>query len=64
VSKTESLDRIVHVPAVSESSNSRKLRDRKPSIFNAFEIFDHTGYRMATVLEVKQEIPAYNLVVE
>jgi len=21
----------------------RKLRDRKPSLFNAFEIFDHTG---------------------
>jgi len=28
---------------VSESSPARKLRDRKPSLFNAFEIFDHTG---------------------
>ena len=25
------------------SSCARKLRDRKPSLFNAFEIFDHTG---------------------
>jgi hypothetical protein len=24
-------------------SCARKLRDRKPSLFNAFEIFDHTG---------------------
>jgi hypothetical protein len=46
------------------SSCARKLRDRKPSLFNAFEIFDRTGYRMAPVFEVKQEILAYNLVVE
>jgi hypothetical protein len=26
-----------------ESPNARKLRDREPSLFNAFEIFDHTG---------------------
>ena len=25
-------------------SCARKLRDRKPSLFNAFEIFDHTGH--------------------
>jgi hypothetical protein len=34
--------RIVHALEVSESSRARKLRDRKPSLFNAFEIFDHT----------------------
>jgi hypothetical protein len=34
--------RIVHALEVSESSCARKLRDRKPSLFNAFEIFDHT----------------------
>jgi len=28
---------------VSESSRARKLRDRKPSLFNAFEILDHTA---------------------
>src|SRR5260370_12478168 len=35
--------RIVHSFEVSESSCARKLRYRKPSLFNAFEIFDHTG---------------------
>jgi SAM-dependent methyltransferase len=30
------------------------LRDRKPSLFNAFEIFDHTGYENITVLDVSQ----------
>jgi hypothetical protein len=34
--------RIVHAFEVSESSCARKLRYRKPSLFNAFEIFDHT----------------------
>src|SRR5260370_39619664 len=33
--------RIVHAFEVSESSCARKLRYRKPSLFNAFEIFDH-----------------------
>ena len=33
--------RIVHAFEVSESC-ARKLRYRKPSLFNAFEIFDHT----------------------
>src|SRR5258706_3201638 len=28
---------------VLETSCARKLRNRKPSLFNAFEIFDHTG---------------------
>lgn len=27
----------------SESSCAKKLRDRKPSFFNTFEIFDHSG---------------------
>src|SRR5205823_13214662 len=39
--------RIVHALEVSETSCAEKLRDRKPSLFNTFEIFDHTGYTPA-----------------
>jgi hypothetical protein len=35
---------LLHSLEVSESSCARKLRDRKRSLFNAFEIFDHTTY--------------------
>src|SRR5947208_6474952 len=40
--KLDRRTRIVHALEVSESSSARKLRDRKPSLFNTFEIFDHT----------------------
>src|SRR4029077_3829601 len=39
--KLDRRTQIVHALEDSESS-ARKLRDRKPSLFNAFEIFDHT----------------------
>src|SRR6266566_1112271 len=42
--KLDRRTRIVHALEVSESSCARKLRDRKPSLFNTFEIFDHTGF--------------------
>jgi hypothetical protein len=43
--KLDRRTRIVHAVEVSETSCARKLRDRKPSLFNAFEIFDHRGTR-------------------
>src|SRR6266566_6733192 len=45
--KLDRRTRIVHALEVSETSCAKKLRDRKPSLFNTFEIFDHThdGWR-------------------
>jgi len=39
--KLDRRTRIVHALEVSESSHARKLRDRRPGLFNALEIFDH-----------------------
>src|SRR5207237_484029 len=36
--------RIVPALEVSESSCAKKVRDRKPSLFNTFEIFDHRAF--------------------
>src|SRR6184192_2068151 len=41
--KLDRRTRIVHALEVSETSFVRKLWDRKPSLFNTFEIFDHRG---------------------
>ena len=41
---------IRHALEVSESSCAKNLRDRKPSLFNTFEIFDHTAFARLTVL--------------
>jgi hypothetical protein len=41
--KLDRRKRIVHALEVSESSCAKKSRDRRPSLFNTFEIYDQTG---------------------
>ena len=50
--KLDRRTQIVHALEVSESSCAEKLRDRKPSLFNTLEIFDHTihGYSLCSSL--------------
>ena len=45
--KLDRRTRIVDALAVQKPAVPGKLRDRKPSLFNAIEIFDHTGFSVA-----------------